>query len=85
MSKALDEVSMKAIEAKNCPICGHPPDISTAGSCINIDCCVSMSREKTDYMTIEERENTQMENFHYAPEIEARILAAVVAEWNIRK
>lgn len=35
---------------KGCPICGEVPGIETEGSFIDIECCVSMSRQKSDVL-----------------------------------
>lgn len=67
-----------------CPFCGDQPDILTEGSCIDIDCCVSMSRQKSDYLTLEQRETRGKDDYSYSDEVEAFVLNKVVTEWNTR-
>lgn len=35
---------------KGCPICGDDPYLETEGTFIEVDCCVVMSRQKTDVL-----------------------------------
>lgn len=37
-------------QLKGCPICDEAPQFSSVGSCIDIDCCVSMSAQKCDVL-----------------------------------
>lgn len=73
-------------DLKPCPFCGDMPDLSTDGSCIAIECCVSMARQKCDYLTIEQRD-TKSENgnpYDYCNEVETFVLDKVISEWNTR-
>ena len=73
-------------DLKSCPFCGDAPDLATDGSCIDIECCVSMGRQKCDYLTIEQR-TTKAENgnpYEYCNAVEAYVLDKVIAEWNTR-
>ena len=67
-----------------CPFCGDPPDIETLGSCVDFECCVSMSRQKCDYLTIEERETYDSETYRYRDEIETWVYQQILNEWNTR-
>ena len=67
-----------------CPICGNDPDVETLGSCIDIECCVSMSRQKCDYLTIAERETWSNEDIKYSDAVESKVLKEVRDEWNTR-
>lgn len=67
-----------------CPICGKQPEVTTDGSSIYIDCCVSMSRQKCDYMTIDERGTYDNKTYSYAAEIEEKVFNLVADEWNTR-
>lgn len=67
-----------------CPFCGDPPDLETDGTWIEIVCCVSMSRQKSDYLTIEERETWNTESHLYSPAVEAKALGAMQKAWNTR-
>jgi hypothetical protein len=65
-----------------CPFCGEQPDVSTIGSCIVIDCCVVMDRQKSDYLTLEERRTWK--GYHFGAEAEEKVFLAVADEWNNR-
>jgi len=67
-----------------CPFCGEKPDIETKGSCIDIECCVSMSRQKSDYLTKEQRQTTGRDGYSYSDDVESYVLDKVVGEWNTR-
>lgn len=69
-----------------CPFCGEKPEVTTLGSHIEIFCCTGYSRQKTDYMSYEERQENDFcyETYLYPPPIEKMILEQVVAEWNTR-
>lgn len=72
------------MQVLGCPICGEIPHVSTDGSCIDIECCVSMSRQKCDYMTMEERETWSDITYRHSDESEKRVLELVISEWNTR-
>ena len=67
-----------------CPFCGNKPEVNRLGSHIDLDCCVCMSRQKSDYMTMEERHTWDQTTFKYSDEAEAKAWAFVVGEWNTR-
>ena len=68
---------------KSCPFCGQNPEIETRGSCIDFNCCVSMSIQKSDYLTIEER-RTADDLCNYSDEIELKLFKIIVDRWNTR-
>lgn len=83
---------LKKIKAKGCPICGKRPSISSIGSCMDIECCVSMVRQKCDYLSIRERETfLTVHDDVYIPraglpkEIETKVYNIIVSEWNQRR
>lgn len=67
-----------------CPICGKQPNVSTLGTCIEIECCVSMSRVKSYYLTLEERETWDTKNHTFSDDIERKVINEVADEWNTR-
>jgi hypothetical protein len=71
-------------EIKNCPFCGSEPEYSTFGSHIQIGCCVFMSRQKSDYLTINERMTYDAETMLYSGAAEEKAFNAVAIEWNRR-
>jgi hypothetical protein len=83
MSK--DKPSVHSGDLLDCPICGNQPTLMTRGTFIDIECCVSMSRQKSDYMTMEERQTWCNNRLTYSDEAEAKVLALVTGEWNTRK
>jgi len=72
------------IELKPCPFCGEDPELSTEGACIEIDCCVSMSRQKSDYLDIHERLQYDNVEHKFTDEVEKKVLDIVLKEWNTR-
>ena len=68
-----------------CPFCGKSPSVETLGTSIEVDCCVLMSRQKSDYLTIEERETWDSEEIQFSSSAEAKVLKAVRDEWNTRQ
>lgn len=43
-----------------------------------------MSRQKCDYLTIEEREMFSDDMINYADEVESKAYKAILSEWNTR-
>ncbi len=74
----------KRCEAEICPFCGESPEVLTDGSWIEVFCCVSLSRQKSDYLTKDERQTWNNALFLYGPEAEAKVLREVISEWNDR-
>ena len=75
------------ITIKGCPICGKEPEVSTKGSCIDIDCCVSMNMQKSDEMTMQERKDGLahfQKHYVYHLDIESRLLRFILEKWNTR-
>lgn len=68
-----------------CPCCGEPPEVGTLGTFVEIYCCVQMSRQKSEYLTLEERDTWNNEAALYGPDAERKVFDAVAAEWNGRR
>ena len=68
-----------------CPVCGDQPEVSSSGTCIDIECCVSMSRQKSDYLTLDERMTWSNDALSYSADAERKAMAAVIEEWNTRQ
>jgi len=69
---------------RSCPFCGDKPDVSDEGSCIDVECCASMSRQKCDYLTVEERQTYSFDTYRHSDEVEMKVYNLVIAEWNSR-
>ena len=67
-----------------CPFCGDEPDIETIGSYIDITCCVSMALQKSDILTISERETWNNESCTFSEEAEQKALTEITNRWNSR-
>lgn len=67
-----------------CPFCSNEPELSTRGSFIDIDCCVSMSLQKSDVLTMEERDTLSTDQIHFSDEAEAKALKYIADLWNHR-
>ena len=70
-----------------CPICGESVEVERDGSCMEISCCVTMSRQKIDYINdyfergyAKYNEDTNM----YQDDVEAYVLDVFLKEWNTR-
>lgn len=72
------------MKIKNCPFCGKEPEINTDGTWIYIECCVSMSTQKSDHLTIEERNAWNNEKGAYPKDIEKKCLNEILKDWNRR-
>lgn len=71
-------------DMKPCPFCGDTPELSTVGSCIDIDCCVSMSLQKCDELSMEERQTYNPQTVRYSDEAEQKALDMITERWNTR-
>ncbi len=69
---------------KDCPFCGEQPEINVLGSCIDIDCCCSMSFQKSDYLSMEQRESWSEKTFSYDDGSESIALLNALEQWNER-
>ena len=70
----------------NCPFCGGKPDVTNIGTFIDIECCASMSLQKSDMMEYEVRQKEDMGDdppmFRY--EIEKELLDEARKIYNTR-
>lgn len=67
-----------------CPFCGNKPKLETEGTFIEIFCCVTMSRQKSDYLNLKERESWDDERYKFGVYEEYKALSSVIKEWNKR-
>lgn len=67
-----------------CPFCGELPEIETKGSCIDIDCCVFMEIQKSDYLSMEKRGTWDENKLMHSEAAEAKALKIIVDRWNTR-
>lgn len=67
-----------------CPHCGDQPDVSTTGTFVDVECCASMSFQKSDMLTLQERQTWNAHTYHYHPVAEDKVLRIVAALWNKR-
>jgi hypothetical protein len=68
-----------------CPHCGEQPECTVLGSHIDIWCCAGMSRQKCDYLTLEERQTWDNDKLMHSDKAERKAFEAVAAEWNRRQ
>jgi len=71
-------------ELKSCPFCGTQPDTYSKGSHIEILCCVSMEIQKSDYLTIKQRETWNNVIYCYSDEVEEIAKNEIISKWNTR-
>jgi len=74
----------KKTPLKTCPFCGHEPEVQTLGSCIDIDCCASMSIQKCDVFTLEERDTWNGTTYQYSDKAEHKAWERAAKLWNKR-
>ena len=67
-----------------CPFCGEQPDVETLGTWVEIMCCASMSFQKCDHLTLEERDTWDDQTHKLSPEVEAKVLKIAIDCWNTR-
>lgn len=72
---------------KGCPFCGDIPEVSNAGTFIEIDCCVSMSFQKSDIL--DEKFGKRFfqlnpETLRFDAKIEQIVLDYAKEQWNTR-
>ena len=72
-------------ELLGCPFCGEQPEISSIGTFIEIDCCCSMSVQKCDHLSLEERETFSYETYKYSDDAESKAMKVAVERWNTRE
>ena len=71
-------------ELLTCPHCGDKPEIETDGTWVEIYCCASMTVQKCDVLTIEERETWNRTSHKFSPEVEEKAFNSLADDWNKR-
>ncbi len=76
-------ISLNGVGFKSCPFCGESPSIETIGTWIEIDCCASMSIQKSDYL---DRDKITWDNKKhvYDDAAEKKALEVIAGFWNTR-
>ncbi len=71
---------------KGCPFCGAIPEVSNTGSCLDIDCCVGMSFQKSDILDekFNKRFELDMNTLKYSDDLENVIIEYAKEIWNTR-
>jgi hypothetical protein len=69
---------------KPCPFCGDKAQVETIGTCIEIYCCSSMELQKSDVLTIEDRETWDNTKHIYGKQAELKALESIAEDWNKR-
>jgi hypothetical protein len=69
---------------KPCPFCGKEPALNNSPVCIDIECCVSMSLQKSDYLTLAERNTWSKVAHNYSVDCEEKVLSLAIGNWNTR-
>jgi len=74
------------IEPLSCPFCGKDENITITdvGTFIEISCCASITSQKCDVLSLEERETWDALTSKYSDEAESKARYAIVEDWNIR-
>ncbi len=67
-----------------CPHCGKDPTVTTKGSQVYVECCSTLSIQKSDYLDSEERETLNYNKLVYSDEAEAKVLKILRDKWNRR-
>lgn len=69
-----------------CPFCGEAPTVEgkNVGSSVEIACCVVMTIQKCDVLTLEERGTWDAELHRYSLAAEQKALECAAAYWNKR-
>jgi hypothetical protein len=78
-------MSVPSTALLGCPHCGEQPECTVLGSHIDIWCCAGMSRQKCDYLTLEERQTWDNDKLMHSDKAERKAFEAVAAEWNRRQ
>lgn len=69
---------------KECPFCGEQPEEIDDGSNIYIECCVSMSLQKCDELTLKERGTWDNMTYRYSTLAEKKVKDILNKQWNTR-
>lgn len=69
---------------KPCPFCGDQPEVETTGTFIEVYCCASMELQKSDVLTIDERETWDNTKHIFSEQAELKALQSIAEDWNKR-
>lgn len=67
-----------------CPHCGGTPEISYRGTCIDVNCCTSLSVQKSDHLDSAQRDTWDPTRYMYSEEAEQVATEAIANIWNAR-
>lgn len=84
---SLEEITNNSKGFKCCPFCGDTPEVSNVGTFIDVECCVSMSIQKSDLMTREEHQTVDFDmdvTYMFPYNMEVKLLNIVRDKWNTR-
>lgn len=75
---------LHAGKLKPCPFCGEQPDVSFLGSYIDIECCCSMSAQKSDIVDRKELRVFNYKTGRFSDAAEEKAMSVMVERWNNR-
>lgn len=84
ISPAGKQVSPALNGLLGCPFCGEQPEVSMDGTEIEIGCCFNFVRQKSNYLTFDERGTWSNLTHNFNRAAEQKCLLAITAEWNTR-
>lgn len=67
-----------------CPFCGDSVKLEDSGSCLDINCCCTMSIQKCDVLSMEQRETWSNETYKFSDEAELFAKDTLIKSWNQR-
>lgn len=68
-----------------CPFCGEDNiEIEDNGSCLDITCCCTMSIQKCDVLSWEQKETLNVKTYKYSNDVELFAKNILIRQWNLR-
>lgn len=77
-------IEVDGVQFGPCPFCGALPEVESDGSSVDITCCCTMSFQKCDYLTSEQRGTWSDKAYRYSDEAEKIVLNEAARTWNKR-